>query len=93
MNSSSASGAPFISLDDSSGLQIDGEVVHLAQPFALVVFDFRPDGVAGFLRAAKALDTHRAGKAFLVRSAQRTSAKVGNEAANTSARREPTGDS
>ena len=42
-------------INNPSRLHIHDQVVHLAQLFILVVFDFRPDEVAGLLRAARLL--------------------------------------
>ena len=42
-------------VNNPSRLHIHGQVVHLAQLFILVVFDFHPDEVAGLLRAARPL--------------------------------------
>jgi hypothetical protein len=47
-------------VDDSSGFQIDREVVHLAQLLAFVIFDFHADEITEFLGATQVLSAHGA---------------------------------
>ena len=51
-------------LDDPAGFHIQREVIHFAEFFILVVFDFHADEVAGFGRAVQPVRPLRMGSAF-----------------------------